>query len=80
MYPSIPAEGEDGAIAACERALLTAGHDPDLVNWLKRLLKMVLEFNVFEWDEKLYQQMFGTAIGTRCAPPLFRNLYGRSHR
>ena len=30
---------------------------------------MVLDYNVFEWDDKLYQQKFGTAIGTSCAPP-----------
>ena len=69
MYPSIPAHGVSGALAASKRALLSAGNDPDLVNWLIRLLNMVLDFNVFEWDKKLYQQKFGTAIGTSCAPP-----------
>ena len=37
MYPSIPAHGVSGAVAASTSALLSAGHDPDLVNWLIRL-------------------------------------------
>ena len=48
--------------------------ETDKVNWIVRLLKMVLDCNVFEWDKKLYQQLFGTAIGTSCAPP-YSGLY-----
>ena len=58
MYPSIP---PDGGVAPAGRALLREG--------LVRLLRLVLEYNVFEWNGKLYQQLFGTAIGTSCAPP-----------
>ena len=39
------------------------------VKYIVNMLKLVLEYNVFEWDGQLDQQMFGTAIGTSCAPP-----------
>ena len=39
------------------------------VDWVVRLLRMVLKFNVFVWGNHYYQQDFGTAIGTSCAPP-----------
>ena len=37
----------------------------------------MLEYNVFEWDGKLFQQLFGTAIGTSCAPPYSGIFMGR---
>ena len=39
------------------------------VDWVVRLLRMVLKFNVCVWGNHYYQQEFGTAIGTSCAPP-----------
>ena len=44
------------------------------VDYLTKVLRLVLEYNVFEWNGKLFQQMFGTAIGTSCAPP-YSGLY-----
>ena len=32
------------------------------------LLDLVLKFNIFEFDGELYQQLVGTAMGTRAAP------------
>ena len=32
------------------------------------LLDLVLKYNIFVFDGHLYQQLIGTAIGTRCAP------------
>ena len=66
MYPSIPPEG---GVAAAERALLGSGMGVQKVAWLVRLLNKVLEYNVFWWKDELFQQRFGTAIGTSCAPP-----------
>ena len=37
-------------------------------DFLVKLLDLVLKWNIFEFDEKFYQQKIGTAIGTRCAP------------
>ena len=66
MYPSIPPiEG----IAATEEALRRTGMVEAKVKYLVKVLRLVLEYNLFEWDGQLFQQMFGTAIGTSCAPP-----------
>ena len=65
MYPSIPPAG---GVASSERALHRSGMAAGKVDWLVRVLKAVLEYNVFEWDGELYQQLYGTAIGTSCAP------------
>ena len=66
MYPSIPPrEG----LAAMKRALQREGMAVEKIEYLTRLTEMVLNCNVFEWNGKLYQQQFGTAIGTPLAPP-----------
>ena len=52
-----------------EQALVNYGLAADLVEYLVRATELVLKGNVFEWDGKLYQQEFGTAIGTPLAPP-----------
>ena len=36
--------------------------------FLLRMLEQVLGFNIFEFDSKLYQQIIGTAMGTRVSP------------
>ena len=41
---------------------------------LKTLFKFVLENNYFHFDNILYKQLFGTAMGTRMAPP-YANLF-----
>ena len=69
MYPSIPKDGEEGGVKASERALTKSGMEDGMTNWIIRLLQLLLLYNVFEWDGKLFQQLFGTAIGTSCAPP-----------
>ena len=38
------------------------------------MLEQVLTANIFEFDEKLFLQKIGTAMGTVCAPP-FANLF-----
>ena len=57
------------AIEATKEALLESGMHRAKVDYLTKVLRLVLEYNVFEWNGKLFQQMFGTAIGTSCAPP-----------
>ena len=37
--------------------------------FIMRLLKLILDYSVFEFDQKLYQQLFGTSMGTKPAPP-----------
>ena len=43
---------------------LAEGHGAFIV----RLMEAVLEFNSFEYDDELYNQRDGCAIGTRAAP------------
>ena len=42
--------------------------------FLVRLLELVLEQNIFEYDSQLYKQTFGTAMGARPAPS-YANLF-----
>ena len=69
MYPSIPAEGERGGVEASRRALDTSGMEAGKVEWVMKLLKVVLQGNMMEWDGALFLQCFGTSIRTSCAPP-----------
>ena len=51
------------------RALTRYGMSMMLIDFLVKGTKLTLESNVFEWNGRLYQQKFGTAIGTPLAPP-----------
>ncbi len=71
LYTSIPAEGEHGGIQAFEKAMNQ--RDPDDIkqtptHFLIKLLELVLHGNIFEFDDQLYRQQIGTAMGTRVAP------------
>ena len=37
-------------------------------HFLIKLLELVLHGNIFEFDDQLYRQIIGTAMGTRVAP------------
>ena len=37
--------------------------------FITRLLQIILEYSVFEFNEKTYQQQFGTTMCTKLAPP-----------
>ena len=37
-------------------------------DFILELLDLVLKYNIFEFDGELYQQLVGTAMGTRAAP------------
>ena len=65
MYLSIPPEE---GVEATKCALRKSGMEEEKVQYVGKLLKMVLEYNVFTWGDQLIQQLFGTAIGTSCAP------------
>ena len=46
-------------------------NDPDAeipANQIGKLLEMILHMNHFEFNKKLYLQLIGTAMGTKCAP------------
>lgn len=64
LYPHIPhKEGLEALKKVLDKS------DAELpVDELVSLAKVVLENNYFEFDEKLFRQKLGTAIGTKFAP------------
>ena len=67
LYPSIPwKEGLDALEKAAERR--SEKNVPTI--FLMRLMMLVLGANIFEFDNELWIQKYGTAIGTRAAPTL----------
>ena len=42
--------------------------------FITRLLQLVLEYSVFEFNQKIYQQQFGTSMGCKPAPP-YANIF-----
>ena len=68
LYTNIPAEGQDGGLAAFEKAMNKRTDKTVPTSFLIDLMKIVLGCNVFEFNSKLYIQRIGTAMGSRCAP------------
>ena len=59
------------------RKLLSEREDISVpTEFLCRILEQVLTANIFEFDQKLFLQKIGTAMGTVCAPP-FANIFMR---
>ena len=70
LYPHIPhGEGLEALLGAFNRAEWELPVE-DLVS----LARLVLENNYFEFDEKIFRQKLGTAIGTKFAPG-FANIF-----
>ena len=70
LYPHIPHGEGSGALA---RAFDNAERELS-VQKLISLARLVLENNYFEFDEKIFRQKLGTAIGTKFAPR-FANIF-----
>ena len=66
LYPSIP--HEDGLETLRER-LVKSEDLKLLVIDIVKMTEFVLKNNIFEFDEKVKQQVAGTAIGTKFATP-----------
>ena len=65
LYTNIPRT--DGIEAV--RDILNTRESPSVpTDFIVKLLNLVLKWNIFEFNGELYQQMGGTAMGTRCAP------------
>ena len=71
LYTNIPMdEGIDAVREALEERL-----DKSVsTEFIVRLLELVLKFNIFEFDNQLFKQLIGTAMGTKCAPN-YSNLF-----
>ena len=46
--------------------------------FIERLLEIILEYSVFEFNQKKFQQSFGTSMGIKPAPSYANNLMSRS--
>ena len=66
LYPSIP---HDEGLKAMRAALDKRAKKDVSTDSLCELAEIVLKNNIFEFDEKTYRQLRGTAIGTKMAPP-----------
>jgi hypothetical protein len=68
LYTNIPSNAGIQAALRAYRDILPPEeqHVPDGV--LQVLLEIVLHYNIFEFDGKLYLQKYGTAMGTKAAP------------
>ena len=66
LYPSIPHEA---GLKALEKALNSRTNKKVSTEHLVKMAKFVLKNNYFEFNGKVKQQISGTAIGTKFAPP-----------
>ena len=65
MYSNIPTEE---GIEAFRKELDKREDKTIPTDFLIKLLRLVLESNVFEFDKEFWIQLLGTAMGTRAAP------------
>ena len=65
MYSNIPI---DEGIEAFKEELDKRTNKSVPTEFFVKLLKLVLESNIFEFNREYYIQLLGTAMGTRVAP------------
>ena len=59
----------------CAREALDERDDKQIpTEYIVRLLHVLLEYNIFEFNKEIYQQMIGTAMGSKPAPP-YANIF-----
>jgi hypothetical protein len=72
LYPSIPIE--DGLAALHWVLTWRANWDAAQVQYIMDLAEFVLRNNIFTYNNQLYIQIFGTAMGT-CFAPAYATIY-----
>ena len=65
LYTNIP---QDDGIESVRKLLDERSNKKIPTGFLTGLLDIVLKYNIFEFNQELYQQLIGTAMGTRAAP------------
>ena len=65
LYPNIP---QDEGVQCVEEALSERMNSPIPGNFIARLLEIILQNSIFEFNKELYQQKVGTSMGTKPAP------------
>ena len=68
LYTNIP---QEEGIQACREALNVRSDNKVPTDFVIRSLEIILKYNIFEYDQKLYQQLIGTAMGCRPGPSRF---------
>ena len=71
LYTNIP---QDEGIKCAQEALEKRNDKSVPTDFIIRLLELVLKLNIFEFDNELFLQLIGTAMGTRPAPA-YANLF-----
>lgn len=80
LYSNIPQEEAEQAV---KEALLTRPTSQEEVvptDFLIALLHLVLTLNIFTFDGALFRQLWGIAMGTRCAPTVANLFMGKLER
>ena len=65
LYTNIP---RDLGIEIVKQKLETRKNKEVPTDFLIKLLELLLKFNIFEFDEKFFNQLLGTSMGTKAAP------------
>ena len=66
LYPSIP---HQAGLSALKEALENRSVKKIPTENLIKMAEFVLKNNLFEFNDKVFQQISGTAIGTKSPPP-----------
>ena len=65
LYPNIP---PDEGVQCVGEALRERGSSKVPSGYIQRLLQIIQDYSIFEFDQRKYQQQFGTTLGTKPAP------------
>ena len=65
LYTNIP---QEEGVQCVEEALEEQSNTTVPGKYIARLLELILQHSVFEFNEELYQQKVGTSMGTKPAP------------
>lgn len=72
LYPSIDTDMGLRTILSVLR--IHSGFSEEFISLIMAVLELILRYNIFEFDNKFYLQLKGTAMGTPVAPP-YANLF-----
>ena len=73
LYDNIPPEE---GVECVEESLKENQNSKVPKEFIARLLKIILQYSIFEFNQKLYQQCVGTSMGSRPAPPICKHIHG----
>ena len=74
LYTNIP---QDEGVQCAEEALLERTNPVVPASYITRLLEIILQNSIFEFNKELYQQKVGTSMGTKPAPSYANNFLAR---